>query len=231
MVGWWLIMITTNNDWDELLKDEFQKEYFIELKQFLIKEYSTKIIYPDKDNIFEALKLTTYKDVKVAIIGQDPYHGENQAHGLAFSVQKGVDIPPSLLNIFKELVNDLNCYIPNNGCLVPWARQGVLLLNTSLTVVADAANSHRNKGWEVFTDSIIQLLNKKDTPIVFLLWGNNARDKAKYITNQKHLILTSAHPSPLSANRGFFGCKHFSKANNFLRETGQTEIDWQIPNI
>ncbi|HOJ10575.1 MAG TPA: uracil-DNA glycosylase, partial [Clostridiales bacterium] len=192
---------------------------------------STKIIYPDKDNIFEALKLTTYKDVKVAIIGQDPYHGENQAHGLAFSVQKGVDIPPSLLNIFKELVNDLNCYIPNNGCLVPWARQGVLLLNTSLTVVADAANSHRNKGWEVFTDSIIQLLNKKDTPIVFLLWGNNARDKAKYITNQKHLILTSAHPSPLSANRGFFGCKHFSKANNFLRETGQTEIDWQIPNI
>ena len=177
------------------------------------------------------MKLTTYKDVKVAIIGQDPYHGENQAHGLAFSVQKGVDIPPSLLNIFKELVNDLNCYIPNNGCLVPWARQGVLLLNTSLTVVADAANSHRNKGWEVFTDSIIQLLNKKDTPIVFLLWGNNARDKAKYITNQKHLILTSAHPSPLSANRGFFGCKHFSKANNFLRETGQTEIDWQIPNI
>jgi uracil-DNA glycosylase len=224
-------LVKINNDWDELLKDEFKKDYYLQLMQFIKKEYNTKVIYPAKDKIFEALKLTAYKDVKVAIIGQDPYHGANQAHGLAFSVQKGVEIPPSLLNIFKELVNDLNCYIPNNGYLVPWARQGVLLLNASLTVVADIANSHRNKGWEIFTDMIIQLLNNKNTPIVFLLWGNNARDKAKYIKNQRHLVLNSAHPSPLSANRGFFGCRHFSKANEFLKENGQIEIDWQIPNI
>lgn len=226
-----MILISFNNDWDGLLREEFQKEYYLQLRQFLIKEYKTKIIYPDKYAIFEALKLTAYQDVKVAIIGQDPYHGENQAHGLAFSVQKGVAIPPSLVNIFKELVNDLNCYMPNNGYLVPWARQGVLLLNTSLTVVANVANSHRNKGWEIFTDEIIKLLNKKETPMVFLLWGNNARDKVKYLTNKRHLILYSVHPSPLSANRGFFGCKHFSKANKFLQETGQAAIDWQIPNI
>jgi uracil-DNA glycosylase len=225
-----LILISFNNDWDGLLQEEFQKEYYLQLRQFLIKEYKTKTIYPDKYAIFEALKLTAYQDVKVAIIGQDPYHGENQAHGLAFSVQKGVAIPPSLVNIFKELVNDLNCYMPNNGYLVPWAKQGVLLLNTSLTVVANVANSHRNKGWEIFTDEIIKLLNKKETPMVFLLWGNNARAKAKYLTNKRHLILCSVHPSPLSANRGFFGCKHFSKANQFLQETGQTAIDWQIPN-
>lgn len=228
---WWLTFMKINNDWDELLKDEFKKDYYLQLQQFLIMEYNTKTIYPEKDKIFEALKLTEYRDVKVTIIGQDPYHGENQAHGLAFSVQKGVEIPPSLLNIFKELANDLNCYIPNNGYLIPWARQGVLLLNTSLTVVANAANSHRNKGWEVFTNTIMQLLNKKDTPIVFLLWGNNAKDKAKFVTNQRHLVLDSVHPSPLSANRGFLGCKHFSKANKFLKENGQTEIDWQIPNI
>lgn len=225
-----MILISFNNDWDGLLQEEFQKEYYLQLRQFLIKEYKTKTIYPDKYAIFEALKLTAYQDVKVAIIGQDPYHGENQAHGLAFSVQKGVAIPPSLVNIFKELVNDLNCYMPNNGYLVPWAKQGVLLLNTSLTVVANVANSHRNKGWEIFTDEIIKLLNKKETPMVFLLWGNNARAKAKYLTNKRHLILCSVHPSPLSANRGFFGCKHFSKANQFLQETGQTAIDWQIPN-
>lgn len=224
-------MIKFNNDWDELIQDEFQKEYYLQLRQFLIKEYQTKIIYPDKYSIFEALKLTAYKDVKVLILGQDPYHGKDQAHGLAFSVQKGVDIPPSLQNIYKELANDLNCYIPNNGYLIPWAKQGVLLLNTSLTVVANLANSHRNKGWEILTDAIIRLLNKKETPIVFMLWGNNARDKAKYITNPRHLILTAPHPSPLSANRGFFGCRHFSKANIFLKESGQTEIDWQIPNL
>jgi uracil-DNA glycosylase len=224
-------MVNIGNDWDELLKDEFQKEYYLKLRQFLMKEYNTKTIYPDKYNVFETLKLTAYKDVKVAIIGQDPYHGDNQAHGLAFSVQQKVDIPPSLMNIFKELASDLNCYIPNNGYLVPWAKQGVLLLNTSLTVVARVANSHRNKGWEIFTDMIIQLLSKKETPMVFLLWGNNAKDKVKYITNQEHLILSSVHPSPLSANRGFFGCKHFSKSNKFLKESGQTEIDWQIPNI
>jgi len=224
-------LVKFNNDWDELLGDEFQKDYYLTLRQFLVKEYRTKIIYPDKYKIFEALKLTAYKDVKVVILGQDPYHGENQAHGMAFSVQKGVGIPPSLINIYKELIEDLGCYMPNNGYLVPWAKQGVLLLNTSLTVVANAANSHRNKGWEVFTDTVIQLLNKRETPIVFLLWGNNAKDKTKYLTNPKHLVLKSVHPSPLSASRGFFGCKHFSKANKFLKESGQLEIDWQIPNI
>lgn len=224
-------MVNLGNDWDELLKDEFQKEYYFNLRQFLKREYRTKIIYPDMYKIFEALKLTSYEDTKVVILGQDPYHGENQAHGLAFSVQERVQIPPSLVNIYKELSNDLGCYIPNNGYLVPWAKQGVLLLNTSLTVIANRANSHRNKGWEVLTDTIIQILNKKDAPVVYLLWGNNAKEKMKYLTNPKHLALTSVHPSPLSANRGFFGCKHFSKANKFLRENGVSEINWQIPNI
>lgn len=224
-------MIKFNNDWDELLREEFQKEYYLQLRQFLIHEYRTKTIYPDMYAIFEALKLTAYQETKVVIIGQDPYHGEKQAHGLAFSVQQGVAIPPSLVNIFKELCDDLHCDMPNNGYLVPWTKQGVLLLNTSLTVIANMANSHRNKGWEIFTDEIIKLLNKKESPMVFLLWGNNARDKAKYITNRRHLILSTVHPSPLSASRGFFGCKHFSKANKFLQETGQTAIDWQIPNI
>lgn len=224
-------MIKFNNDWDQLLKEEFQKEYYIKLRHFLIDEYNRKIIYPDKYKIFEAIKLTTYKDTKVVILGQDPYHGQNQAHGLAFSVQKGVGIPPSLLNIYKELHDDLGCYIPNNGYLESWAKQGVLLLNTSLTVVSNMANSHRNKGWEIFTDKIINLLDKKETPVVFLLWGNNAKAKDKYLVNNKHLILKSVHPSPLSAHRGFLGCKHFSKANQFLRETGQKEIDWQISNI
>jgi len=225
------MMVKFGNDWDELLKDEFKKEYYLKLREFLKREYSTKVVYPDMYKIFEALKLTAYKDVKVVILGQDPYHGENQAHGLAFSVQKGVDIPPSLLNIYKELADDLGCYIPNNGYLEHWAKQGVLLLNTSLTVVANRPNSHRNKGWEIFTDAIIQLLNKKDSPVVYLLWGNNAKSKEKYLTNPKHLVLTAAHPSPLSADRGFFGCRHFSKANRFLREHGLEEIDWQIPNI
>jgi uracil-DNA glycosylase len=224
-------VVHIGNDWDELLKDEFKKDYYLRLRQFLAKEYRTKTIYPSMYNIFEALKLTSYRDTKVLILGQDPYHGENQAHGLAFSVQKGVDIPPSLINIFKELKDDLGCYIPNNGYLVPWAKQGVLLLNACLTVEANKANSHRNKGWEFFTDYIIQLLNEKETPMVFILWGNNAKEKIKYINNPKHLILTAAHPSPLSASRGFFGCRHFSKANEFLRKNNQTEIDWQIPNI
>ena len=224
-------LVNIGNDWDELLSSEFQKDYYLKLRQFLKSEYQSKTIYPDAFSIFEALKLTAYQDVKVAIIGQDPYHGEHQAHGLAFSVQKGVDIPPSLVNIYKELVTDLHCFMPNNGYLVPWAKQGVLLLNTSLTVVAGIANSHRNKGWEILTDEIIQLLNQKESPVVFLLWGNNARDKLKYITNPKHLVLTSVHPSPLSASRGFFGCRHFSKTNAFLKQQGMTEIDWQIPNI
>lgn len=224
-------LIQLGNDWDELLKDEFQKDYYIKLRQFLKNEYSDKTIYPDMHKIFEALKLTSYKDTKVVILGQDPYHGPNQAHGLAFSVQEGVMIPPSLLNIYKEMENDVNCYIPDNGYLVPWAKQGVLLLNTSLTVVAGNANSHSNRGWELFTDGIIRLLNDKDSPVVFLLWGNNAKGKSTYITNPKHLILTAVHPSPLSAHRGFLGCRHFSKANEFLNGTGQGMIDWQIPNI
>lgn len=224
-------LIPLGNDWDELLKDEFQKDYYIKLRQFLKNEYSDKTIYPDMHKIFEALKLTSYKDTKVVILGQDPYHGPNQAHGLAFSVQEGVMIPPSLLNIYKEMENDVNCYIPDNGYLVPWAKQGVLLLNTSLTVVAGNANSHSNRGWELFTDGIIRLLNDKDSPVVFLLWGNNAKGKSTYITNPKHLILTAVHPSPLSAHRGFLGCRHFSKANEFLNGTGQGMIDWQIPNI
>lgn len=224
-------MVKLDNDWDELLQEEFQKPYYLELRQFLISEYRTKTIYPDIYKIFEALKLTSYQDTKVVILGQDPYHGEKQAHGLAFSVQQGVQIPPSLLNMYKELSEDLGCYIPNNGYLVPWAKQGVLLLNTSLTVIANRPNSHRKKGWEILTDTIIQILNQKDAPVVYLLWGNNAQEKAKYLTNSKHFVLKAAHPSPLSAHKGFFGCKHFSKVNQFLRENGLQEIDWQIPNI
>jgi uracil-DNA glycosylase len=226
-----IVLVKFGNDWDELLQEEFQKEYYLKLRRFLVQEYSTKKIYPDMYKIFEALKLTSYKNVKAVILGQDPYHGENQAHGLAFSVQQHIPIPPSLMNIYKELANDLNCYIPNNGYLEYWAKQGVLLLNTSLTVVAGLANSHRNKGWEIFTNRVIELLNHRDSPIVFLLWGSNARAKAELITNPIHLILESVHPSPLSASRGFFGCKHFSKTNQFLRANGLFEIDWQIPNI
>lgn len=224
-------MVSLGNDWDKLLKDEFKKDYYLGLRQFLKHEYSTKIIYPNMYRIYEALKLTSYEDTKAVILGQDPYHGPNQAHGLAFSVQEGVAIPPSLLNIYKELENDIGCYIPNNGYLVPWAKQGVLLLNTSLTVVAGKANSHRNRGWETLTDRVIQLLNEKSSPVVFLLWGSNAKSKAAYITNRSHLVLTSVHPSPLSAHRGFFGCRHFSRTNKFLVDTGQQPIDWQIPNI
>lgn len=219
------------NGWDDLLEEEFKKDYYLQLREFLKVEYKAKTIYPDMYKIYEALRLTSYQDTKVVILGQDPYHGPGQAHGLAFSVQKGVAMPPSLLNIYRELESDLGCYIPNNGCLVPWAQQGVLLLNTSLTVIAGQANSHRNRGWEILTDRIIQLLNEKLTSVVFLLWGNNAKSKSTFITNKRHLVLTSVHPSPLSANRGFFGCKHFSRANDFLIGTGQQVIDWQIPDI
>ena len=216
------------NDWNELLKDEFSKEYYLTLREFLKNEYNTKTIYPDKYDIFNSLHYTSYEDVKVVILGQDPYHGPNQAHGLSFSVNPGVRIPPSLLNIYKELNSDLGCYIPNNGYLKKWADQGVLLLNTSLTVRAGEANSHKNKGWEIFTDKIISLVNEKDDPVVFLLWGNNAISKKKLITNDKHLILSSVHPSPLSASRGFFGSKPFSKTNKFLEAGGVEPIDWQI---
>ena len=219
------------NDWNELLKDEFSKDYYLSLREFLKNEYTTKIIYPDKYDIFNALHYTSYKDVKVVILGQDPYHGPNQAHGLSFSVSPGVKIPPSLLNIYKELNSDLGCYIPNNGYLKKWADQGVLLLNTSLTVRAVEANSHKNKGWEIFTDKIISLINEKTDPVVFLLWGNNAINKKKLITNKQHLILSSTHPSPLSASRGFFGSKPFSKINKFLISVNKAPIDWHIEYI
>ncbi|MDU4326627.1 uracil-DNA glycosylase [uncultured Clostridium sp.] len=219
------------NDWKELLEDEFSKDYYQTLRQFLIEEYKTKKIYPDKYDIFNALHFTPYKDIKVVILGQDPYHGPGQAHGLSFSVNPSVKTPPSLLNIYKELNSDLGCYIPNNGYLKKWADQGVLLLNTSLTVRAGEANSHKNIGWQVFTDKIISLVNEKDDPVVFLLWGNNAIKKKELITNKRHLILTSVHPSPLSASRGFFGSKPFSKINNFLISVNKDPIDWQIENI
>ena len=219
------------NDWKDLLDDEFNKEYYQTLRNFLTNEYNTKTIYPDKYDIFNALHFTSYKDIKVVILGQDPYHGPCQAHGLSFSVNPGIKIPPSLLNIYKELNSDLGCYIPNNGYLKKWADQGVLLLNTSLTVRAGEANSHKSIGWEIFTDRIISLVNEKEDPVVFLLWGNNAIKKKNLITNKKHLILTSAHPSPLSASRGFFGSKPFSKINNFLISVNKKPIDWQIENI
>ncbi|WP_195517364.1 uracil-DNA glycosylase [Paraclostridium bifermentans] len=219
------------NDWKDLLEDEFNKEYYQTLRNFLTNEYKTKTIYPDKYDIFNALHFTSYKDIKVVILGQDPYHGPGQAHGLSFSVNPGIKIPPSLLNIYKELNSDLGCYIPNNGYLKKWADQGVLLLNTSLTVRAGEANSHKSIGWEIFTDKIISLVNEKEDPVVFLLWGNNAIKKKNLITNKRHLILTSVHPSPLSASRGFLGSKPFSKINNFLISINKKPIDWQIENI
>lgn len=224
-------MVRLNNDWDDLLEKEFEKDYYVKLKEFLKNEYKTNLIFPNKENIFEALKKTSYKDTKVLILGQDPYHGEGQAHGLAFSVQPTVKTPPSLLNIYKELRDDLGCYIPNNGYLIPWANQGVLLLNTALTVRAHEANSHKNKGWEIFTDEIIKILNKRQDPVIFVLWGANARKKKTFIDEDRHFILEAPHPSPLSASRGFFGCKHFSKINDILIKLGKTPIDWQIPNI
>lgn len=224
-------MIIFNNGWQSLLNDEFNQDYYQKLRQFLITEYRTKTIYPDMHDIFNALHYTAYKDIKVVILGQDPYHGPSQAHGLSFSVKPGIAPPPSLVNIFKELQSDLNCYIPNNGFLKKWADQGVLLLNTALTVVAGQANSHRNIGWETFTDKVITLLNERQYPIVFILWGNNALSKSNLITNSNHYIIKSPHPSPLSAYRGFFGSRPFSKSNNFLNSIGKTPVDWQIENL
>lgn len=219
------------SDWKYLLKDEFQKDYFINLNHFLDDEYMNKTIFPKKTDIFNALNFTPYSNVKVVILGQDPYHGPNQSHGLSFSVNPNIKIPPSLRNIFKELNSDLGCYIPNNGYLKKWADQGVLLLNTVLTVRSGEANSHKNKGWELFTDKIISLLNEKTEPIVFILWGNPSIKKKSVITNKSHLILTSVHPSPLSAPRGFFESKPFSRANTFLKSVNKPIIDWQIDNI
>ena len=216
------------NDWDELLAGEFSKEYYLALRQFLIQEYRYRTIYPDMYKIFEALKRTSYAQTKVVLLGQDPYHGPGQAHGLAFSVPRGVPQPPSLQNIFRELVRDLGIPVPAHGCLEAWADQGVLLLNTTLTVRRGQAGSHQGKGWERFTDRVLGLLNDKETPVGFLLWGRPAQSKQRLITKPHHLVLTAPHPSPLSASRGFFGCGHFSKANAFLTETGQEPIDWRI---
>ncbi len=219
------------NDWNPLLKEEFDKPYYVTLRKFLINEYNTKVIYPDKYDIFNALHFTPYSKVKVVILGQDPYHGPNQAHGLSFSVKPGVAAPPSLINIYKELRNDLGCYIPNNGYLKKWTEQGVLLLNTVLTVRAGEANSHKDKGWEQFTNKVIELVNGKENPVVFILWGKNAQDKEALITNPSHCIIKSVHPSPLSASRGFFGSNPFSKTNNFLKSNGMEPVDWQIENL
>ncbi|MFY0546149.1 uracil-DNA glycosylase [Brevibacillus sp. H7] len=224
-------MAILKNDWAPILSEEFQKPYYLQLRQFLMEEYHAKTVYPDKYDIFNALHLTPYGEAKVVILGQDPYHGPGQAHGLSFSVKPGVNPPPSLQNIFKELQSDLGCTIPNHGHLVHWAKQGVLLLNTVLTVREGTPNSHKGMGWEQFTDRVIAALNERETPMVFILWGNHAQEKASFINAQKHCIIRSPHPSPFSANRGFFGSRPFSRANQFLRENGLTEIDWQLPEI
>lgn len=221
-------MVQFNNSWDVLLKDEFQKPYYLNLRKFLVQEYKTQTIYPNMNDIFNALKYTDYKDVKVVMLGQDPYHQPNQAHGLCFSVKKGVKAPPSLQNMYKEIYAEYGFSIPEHGELTYWAEQGVLMLNTVLTVRESQPNSHKGMGWEVFTDNIISLLNQRPEPMVFLLWGANARAKKKLITNPNHLVLESAHPSPLSAYNGFFGNNHFKKANEFLKSKGLKEIDWKI---
>lgn len=221
-------MVKLGNSWDKILADEFKKEYYLNLREFLKFEYGTRVIFPPMDDIFNSLKLADYNSIKAVIIGQDPYHEPNQAHGLAFSVRKGNPIPPSLKNIYKEIEADLGIAPPSHGELTKWANQGVLLLNNALTVRSGAANSHRGKGWEQFTDAVIQKVNQKPEPVVYLLWGANAREKTKLINNPNHLILTAAHPSPLSASNGFFGCKHFSKANEFLKKNGVEEIDWSL---
>ena len=220
------------NDWQQPLEVEFKKPYYKDLYKKVLEEYRSRQIFPNPDDIFNAFHLTPLKDVKVVILGQDPYHNDGQAHGLCFSVKPDVEVPPSLVNIYKELQDDLGCYIPNNGYLVKWAEQGVLLLNTVLTVRAHQANSHQNIGWEEFTDAVIRIVDKQEQPIVFLLWGRPAPMKKKLLTpNPNHLILEAPHPSPLSAYRGFFGCKHFSQTNAFLEAHGAAPIDWQIENI
>ncbi len=219
-----------SNDWLEPLKPEFQKPYYKELFQKVTEEYQTRKIFPPADDIFNAFHLTPLSKVKVVIIGQDPYHNDGQAHGLCFSVKPDVDIPPSLVNIYKELEEDLGCYVPNNGYLTKWAEQGVLMLNTVLTVRAHQAASHQNMGWEQFTDAAIRAVNEVDRPVVFLLWGRPAQQKQSLLNNPKHLLLKAPHPSPLSAYRGFFGCKHFSQTNEFLTANGIEPIDWQIEN-
>ena len=219
------------NDWAPALREEYKKPYYKDLFLKVNEEYSRYQVFPPADDIFNAFHLTPLNDVKVVILGQDPYHNIGQAHGLSFSVKPGIETPPSLVNIYKELNEDLGCFIPNNGYLVKWAQQGVLLLNTVLTVRAHQANSHRGIGWEDFTNGVIRILNEQDRPIVFLLWGRPAQNKMSMLNNPNHLILTAPHPSPLSAYRGFFGCKHFSRANEFLAQHGVKPIDWQIENL
>ena len=224
-------MAAINNDWLEALQGEFKKPYYKKLFETVNEEYRTRQIFPPADDIFNAFHLTPLHKVKVVILGQDPYHNVGQAHGLAFSVKPGVQTPPSLQNMYKELKDELDCFIPNNGYLVKWADQGVLLINTVLTVRAHNANSHKGMGWEIFTDNIIKYLSDREDPVIFLLWGANARSKKKIIDKNKHIILEAPHPSPLSAYRGFFGCGHFKKANEILEEMGKEKIDWQIENI
>lgn len=224
-------MIKFENDWKDLLEDELKKEYYLNLRQFLMKEYKTKTVYPNKYDIFNALHYTAHHDVAVVILGQDPYHGPNQAHGLSFSVKPGIKPPPSLANIYKELKDDVNCYIPNNGYLKKWSDQGVLLLNNVLTVIEGQPNSHKSIGWQYLTDRVISLLNERTEPIVFILWGRNAQSKSGLITNRNHYIIKSVHPSPLSASRGFFKSKPFSKTNTILTALGKKPINWQIDNI
>ncbi len=219
-------MVNLGNDWDTILKDEWQKPYYKSLRAFLKSEYSGHTVYPDMNDIFNALKYTSFEETRVVIIGQDPYHGEGQAHGLCFSVKDGIAHPPSLKNIFKELRDDVGKEIPESGCLTSWAKQGVLLLNAVLTVRESSPASHKGMGWETFTDRVINELNKKETPVVFLLWGAFAQKKAEIITNPIHKKLINVHPSPLSASRGFFGCRHFSKANEILIENGLAPINW-----
>lgn len=223
-------MVNLQNDWDEIVGEEFNKPYYLQLRQFLKEEYRSHRIYPNMYDIFNALRATSFAQTKVVIIGQDPYHGVGQAHGMCFSVKKGVPPPPSLKNIFKELMDDVGIAMPSHGELTSWAEQGVLLLNTVLTVREGQPNSHRGKGWETFTDCVISKLNEKTTPVVFLLWGANARAKSVLITNPKHILLQAPHPSPLSAHSGFLGCRHFSKTNEILKQNGLTPIDWALPD-
>lgn len=221
-------MVHLDNDWDEILKDEFKKEYYLKLREFLKAEYRSREIFPNMYDIFNALKLTSYKDTKVLILGQDPYHDIGQAHGLAFSVKPGIKIPPSLLNIYKEIKDEYGYDMPSSGYLESWSKQGVLLLNTVLTVRAHQPNSHKNMGWEIFTDEIIKILNRREESVIFVLWGANARSKKQFIDTKKHFVLEAPHPSPLSAHRGFFGCNHFKKINDILGSLGKDAIDWRV---
>ena len=221
-------MTKIGNDWDIMLRDEFDRPYFKQLENFLTEERARYEIYPPEEDVFNALRYSSFQDTKVVILGQDPYHEPGQAHGLCFSVNKGVTIPPSLVNIYKEIENDLGIKMPGHGYLADWAKQGVLLLNTVLTVRRGQANSHKGKGWEIFTDRIVEILNERQKPMVFILWGANAKSKTELITNKEHMVITGAHPSPLSAWKGFFGGRYFSKANRYLEITGQEPVDWGI---